>query len=283
METNTEILKQKIQFLRNYLTKDSINEKESQFLKQFFKNFSFITGLTYKTKIERFQRVTINSRIFGEENRISEINYLENPPEGYVKKYGRANLIGESVLYATDNPLTALAEMRPEAGQLITISKWKLKTDYDLTVNSIFKNSPTKNSFSNSMTIRAQLEYSKLVSKIDYPKELLEQIDLLIKFVCDCFSKEVNDLNHFDYFLSAHYANQIFTKLHDGEIDAIFYPSVRQSLELTNIAMKTTVFKSNYALESVEESKLLRFHNNGWQLEATGDSKKFENNNIIWS
>lgn len=282
MENSIEILNQKIQFLRNFLKKDSIKEKETEFLKQFFENFSFITGLTYKTKIERFQRVTINSRIFEEEKRISDIKYLENPPEKYVKKYGRANLIGQSVLYATDNPLTALAEMRPEAGQLITISKWKLATDYDLTVNSIFKNSPRKNRVSNSMTMRAQLEYSNLVSKIDYPKGLLDQIDLLIHFICDYFSKEVNDANHFDYFLSAHYANQIFTVLQDGEIDAIFYPSVRQSLELTNIAMKATVFKNNYTLESVEESKLVRFHNNGWQLEGTGDSKKFEDNNIIW-
>lgn len=282
MENTTEILKQKIHFLRNFLKKDSINERETEFLKQFFLDFTFITGLTYKTKIEKFQRVTINSRIFGEEKRITEIKHLENPPKEYVKRYGRANLIGQSVLYATDNTLTALAEMRPEAGQLITISKWKLITDYDLTVNSIFKNSPTKNDTSNSMTMRAQFEYSKLVSKIDYPKELLNQIDLLIQFVCDCFSKEVNDLNHFDYFLSAHYANQIFETLQDGEVDAIFYPSVRQSLELSNIAMKPSVFKSNYALESVEESILVRFQNNGWQLEGTGDSKKFENGNILW-
>ncbi|MCT4135548.1 RES domain-containing protein [Elizabethkingia anophelis] len=282
MENNTEILKQKIQFLRNFLKPDSIKEKEIELLKHFFLDFSFITGLTYKTKIEKFQRVTINSRIFGEEKRITEINHLENPPELYVKRFGRANMIGQSVLYATDNPLTALAEMRPEAGQLITISKWKLITDYDLTVYSIFKNSPLTTDVSNLMTIKAQIEYSKLISKINYPKELLDQIDLLIQFICDCFSKEVNDLNHFDYFLSAHYANQIFTTLQNGEIDAILYPSVRQSLELTNIAMKPAVFKANYVLESVEESKLVRFSNNGWQLEGTGDSKKFENGNILW-
>lgn len=238
--------------------------------------------MTYKAKIDRFQRVTINSRIFNEEKRITEIKHLENPPENKVKSYGRANLIGQSVLYATNNPLTALAEMRPRENQLITISIWKLKTDYSLNVNSIFKNSPTKNGVQNEITIMAQMEYAKLKSKVGYSKELLEQIDLLIQFICDCFSKEVNDSNHFDYFLSAHYANQIFTNLQGGEIDAILYPSVRQSLELTNIAMKSNVFKSNYVLESVKESRLITIQNNSWQLEGTGYSKQFENGIIKW-
>lgn len=54
MENNTEILNQKIQFLRKFLEKDSIKENETEFLKQFFENFSFITSLTYKTKVYVF-------------------------------------------------------------------------------------------------------------------------------------------------------------------------------------------------------------------------------------
>lgn len=278
-----DILNSKINYLRNFLRKDSIRENDIEMLIRIFSEFTFISGLTFKYKLEGFRRVTINSRIFkGEEKRITDIEHLKNPPKDLINRYGRANLTQNSILYATDNPITALAEMRPKVGQMITISTWKRKTDYDVTVASIFKNSPTKNLISNGMTLRAQIEYHKIKNQHD--KNLLKLIEEITQFICDCFSKEVNDDNHFDYFLSSHYANQIFTVLQNGEVDAIFYPSVRQSLELTNIAMKPDVFKNNYELEHVEENIITGdlTTNSGWTMLGSGESSTFNNGKIVW-
>ena len=239
--------------------------------------------MTYKQKVPTFKRVIINSKIYGGNKRIIEIKHLKYPPKECVKRFGRANMPDESILYATFDPITALSEMRPGIGELITISTWKLKTNYDLTVTPIFKNSSKNGEVHNLMSLRARIEYNKL-HKL-YDQQLQKQLDIIIQFVADCFNKEVNDSNHYDYFLSSHYANRLFNELQNGEIDAILYPSVRQSLTLTNIAVKPTVFDENYELEIVEESLIKQIplkDSLGWIMDGTGYSKNFKDNNIIW-
>jgi len=279
-----EILLQNLFPLRHFLTKNSINERNIEWLKKYLESITLLTSLTYKQKIETFRRVTINSNILGDNTRISEIKYLKYPPKEFVKKYGRANNIGESVLYATFDPITALSEMRPKLGDLITISTWKLKTNYDLTVTPIFKNSTKSGEVHNEISLRAGIEYNKLLRQYD-DEQLRKQLDIIIQFVADCFNKEVEDGNHFDYFLSSHYAKRLFWELQNGEIDAILYPSVRQSLTLTNIAIKPTIFDKNYGLEQVEESIITQIPSrtsSGWLMNGTGYSKTFDEKQIMW-
>jgi hypothetical protein len=279
-----EILLQTLFPLRHFLTRNTINESNIEWVRKYLENVTLLSSLTYKQKIENFRRVTINSNILGSNTRITEIKHLKYPPEECVKKFGRANGIKESVLYATFDPITALSEMRPKLGDLITISTWKLKTNYDLTVTPIFKNSTKNGELHNEMSLRAELEYNKSIKQYE-DEELRKQLDIIIQFVADCFNKEVEDNNHFDYFLSSHYANRIFWELQDGEIDAILYPSVRQSLTLTNIAIKPLIFDSNYELEKVEESIITQIPNrtsSGWLLSGTGYSKTFKENLISW-
>jgi len=279
-----KVLKTQLEPLRNFLKKNSINEREVAFIKSYLSNITFISGLTYKTTIQKLQRVSINKRLFGgANNRIEEISFLKNPPKQCVKKYGRANSPNESVLYATFEPLTALSEMRPDIGDFITVSTWKLKDNHPITVSPIFKNAPKAHKVQNEVSIKALFMYNQQVKQ--YDEELQKQLDVIIQFVADCFSKEVDDTNHFDYFLSSFYANRIFWELQDGEIDAILYPSVRQSLELTNIVMKPDVFNKHYELELVEESIVKQNKNHfssGWYMLGTGYSKTFDDEIIAW-
>lgn len=278
-----EILKQHLLPLRNFLTKNSINETNIEWIKNYLKNVTFLTSLTYKQKISTFRRVTINSKVVGENVRISEVKYLKQPPKELVKRYGRANNIQESVLYATFDPITALSEMRPNIGDLITVSTWKLKNDHDLTVTPIFKNSTKDGIIHNEVSLRARIEYNKVVKQ--YDEQFRKQLDIILQFVADCFNKEVEDTNHYDYYLSSHYANRIFSELQNGDIEAILYPSVRQSLTLTNIAMKPDIFENNYAIENVEESILTQIPSktsSGWLMNGTGFSKEFLDGQIEW-
>ncbi len=280
-----EILLRKLMPLRHFLVKNSINETNIESIRKYIDKITILTSLTYKQKIESFKRVTINSNILGGNKRINEISHLKYPPKEYVKRYGRANNINESVLYATFDPITALSEMRPKIGDLITISTWKLKTDYDLTVTPIFKNTTKNEEVYNGVSLRASIEYRKSLQQYD-DDQLKKQLDIIIQFIADCFNKEVDDNNHFDYFLSSYYSNRIFWELQNGEIDAILYPSVRQSLTLTNIAIKPKIFDANYELEKVEESIIRQIptkEKKGWFMEGTDSSKTFDDKLIKWN
>ena len=283
MERN-EVLKSQLNPLRHYLKKNSIREIDVKFIKRYISQINLISGLTYKTKIQNLRRVTINKKLFGGKNRrIDEISFLKYPPKKSVKRYGRANSPNESILYATFDPITALSEMRPDIGDLITISTWKLKSDYSLTVSPIFKNSTKDGIIHNEVSLIAKRNYIQQLKQ--YDNEIQKQLEIIIQFVADCFSKEVEDTNHFDYFLSAYYANRILWELQNGEVDAILYPSVRQSLEMTNIAMKPNIFDKNYELELVEESIVKQNKSKtstGWYMLGTDISKTFTNDRITW-
>ncbi len=87
----------------------------------------------------------------------------------------------------------------------------------------IFKNSTKNGEVHNEMSLRANIEYRRQLKQ--YDDELQKQLDIILQFVADCFNKEVNNENHFDYFLSSHYANRLLWELQNEEVDAILAPS----------------------------------------------------------
>lgn len=269
--------------LRKYLGKNSINEKELERIIPLLKNVTILSSLIYRQKIDGFQRVTVNDWIPDVNGRVEYIKHLKYPPKEYIKKYGRANLIGQSVLYATFDYITALSEMRPDIGNTITVSFWKLKSDYALSVTPIYKNTTKDGVVHNELSLRANVMSKQMLKQ--YDENVRMQIDIIVKFIADAFSKDVEDGNHFDYYLSAYYANKLFYEFENETIDAILYPSVRQSLTLSNIALKPEIFDKYYELDKVEESVILSkpsIGSRGWNMRGTGYSKTFTDEKIIW-
>lgn len=278
-----EIFLMELAPLLKFLEKNSVQEMHVPEIQERLDAIPFFTSFMFKNRVSGFQRVTINKRLFqGENKRIHEIDLLKNPPPEKVSRYGRANLPAQSVLYGTFDPLTALSEMRPEMGDLVTTSTWVLKTDYDLWVSPVFKNSTKDGIVHNEMALRTSIHYMKELKKND--EETAMQIEILIKFMADCFAKDVHPDNHYDYFLSAYFANKIFYTFENGEVDAIFYPSVRQSLTMTNLALKPEVFNANYTIELVEEGIVTGIPAmiGGWTFIGTGYTKRFDGTKIIW-
>lgn len=278
-----KILEMKLSPLKRYLEKNSIFEDDIQRITNILNDISLISGLTYRQPIEKFQRITVNNWIKDVGRRVEFIKHLKNPPKENVKKYGRANLINQSVFYGTFDYLTALSEMRPEIGDTITVSFWKLKSEYSLRVTPIFRNSSKDGKIYNELSVKAQLLANKTLRQ--YDRNTRKQIEIILQFIADAFSKEVENSNHFDYFLSSYYANRLLYEFEEGEIDAILYPSVRQSLTLSNIALKAEVFERYFEIERVEESVIVskpEIGRKGWHMEGTGWSDKFENDKIIW-
>jgi len=278
-----QILEYKLQPLRKYLEKNSINEEELKNIIPILKDIELLSSLMYRQRIDRFQRVTVNSWIPDVKGRVEYIKHLKNPPKECVKKYGRANMIGQSVLYATFDYITALSEMRPEINETITVSYWKLKADYDLCVTPIFKNSTKDGIVHNELSLRARILSNKMLKQ--YDDNVRKQIEIILQFIADAFSKRTEDGNNFDYYLSAHYTNRLLHEFENGELDGILYPSVRQSLTLSNIALKPEIFEEHYELEKVEESIITSRpsrESRGWTMKGTGYSTDFKDGKIVW-
>jgi len=98
------------------------------------------------------ERVTVNKRVLkGNNVRIDKVDKLKYPPAECITKYGRANLKQQSVLYGTFNFMTAVKEMKPEKGDLISVSEWKIKNEnYNLIVCPLFMNQPNCSSWNHA-------------------------------------------------------------------------------------------------------------------------------------
>jgi len=84
--------------------------------------------------------------------------------------------------------------------------------------------------------------------------------------------------------MSAYFANKILNVFENAKVDAVLYPSVRQSLTLTNIALKPDVFDNNYVISLAEESIVtgIPANNGGWTMAGFGYADSFDNGLIHW-
>lgn len=72
---------------------------ENWLLSMMERTIPFQANLWFTEKFSRIERITINKRVINKNRRIKNIKYLKYPPPNLVRKYGRCNMPGESVLY----------------------------------------------------------------------------------------------------------------------------------------------------------------------------------------
>lgn len=267
------------------LANDGINSNiETQVLFLLKQTVPFYSHLVMEDRFPEIQRLTVNKRVLNENRRIWNIDHLKYPPKKCVKSYGRCNMPGQSVLYATFNSLTALSEIRPEIGDIITTSKWRMKPDVTLRHCPIFLNQP-ETTFNPRLFEIEQL-YRKSIR--EYPNEIQEHINLLSQFVADVFTKRINSVSNLDYIFSAYFSDKIFNEYENRTIEAIYYPSVKQSLVFENIAIKPESFDTKYELIDVSDSIVETtpsINSFGYMMLGLGDCKNFDysNNRICWT
>jgi hypothetical protein len=258
---------------------------EKQLLLMLDHTIPFFANLVMTEGFYELKRITINKNVVGSNKRIYEIKYLKYPPAEKVTKYGRCNLPGQSVFYGSFLSMTALNEMRPNQGDLITESTWRLTGDQPIIYCPIFKNQPKKKDFINPRTFEINQIYERKVK--DYPEKVRNQIDSLLQFVTDAFTKYVHPSNHLNYIFSAYFSNKIFNNFEDGKIEAIYYPSVKEKLSFENIALKADVFDKRYELIKVKDSIVdmdPRSGSGGYMMLGLGECKNFDyaSGKILW-
>ncbi len=268
------------------LSEDGITSLiEKPLLKMLDLSLPFFTNLVSKAEFRELKRITINKNVIGHNRRIHDIKFLKYPPSEKVKKYGRCNLPGQSVLYASFLAFTALNEMKPRVGDLITETTWRAKRDQSLTYCPIFKNQPLKEKFINPRTLELNQLYQNKLNI--YPKNVQQQIDAFVQFVTDTFTKRVHPNSHLDYIFSAYFSNKIFHDFEDGKIEAIYYPSVQEKLSFENVAIKPEVFDKKFELAEVYDSVVVTDPSNGrggYTMEGLGECKSFDfaSGKVLW-
>lgn len=271
----------------NKVSETGINEvTEKWILGLLDTSLPFFTHLINKYEFNTLERITINNRILGSNKRIKEIKFLKYPPAQKVTKYGRCNLPKQSVFYGSTLSMTAMNEMKPRVGDLITKSIWKLKEPKHLTYCPIFHIQPT-NGTMNPHSWKLEQEFNKVLRR-DFPQEMYEPVIYLSKFIAYHFSKFVHHKRNKDYLFSAYFSNKILNELENGTIDGIVYPSVQSHLSFENVVLKTNVFDENYELSEVRESVITKDPSDGgkgYLMDGINDCREFDydNDKILWN
>lgn len=271
----------------NKFSEFGINDATEKWILSVLDNsLPFFTHLINHYEFKTLERITINNRILGSNKRIKNIKFLKYPPADLVKRYGRCNLPKQSVFYGSTMFMTAMSEMKPKVGDLITKSIWKLKKSKQLKFCPIFHIQPT-NGTMNPHSWRLEQEFFKVLKK-DFPKELQEPITNLSKFIAFHFSKYVHHKKNKDYLFSAYFSNKILNELDNGTVDGILYPSVQSHLSFENVVLKTDVFDQNYELFEVHESIITKDPSDGgkgYLMDGLNNCKDFDQTDgkIFWN
>lgn len=220
-------------------------------------------------------RVTLNRNISKVGNRmITEIKYLKYPPPESITKFGRCNLIGQSMLYGSFNMVTASKEMRPEIGDLVTISTWKLKQGMDILTCPIFYITSLDGMVHNELSLKCKIAHDNYFRN-HFSNEYRNEVDNLMEFFAKAFAKEVAVGNWNDYFLSAYLTNIIFNRI-GPKIEMLIYPSVQESLESSNMAIRPEVFDEKFELYEVSHGVCITNQYPGFFYEGKGMTRTFD-------
>lgn len=258
---------------------------EKQTLLMLDHSLEFFSHLILESTFPQITRLTINRNVIGQNKRIDNIKYLKYPPRDKVKTYGRCNFPGQSILYGCFSITTAINELKPKVGDIITESTWTVKSDQPMVFCPIFKNQPTKNNLINLRTYEINETYEQELKK--HPEHLRKSIDTLVQFVADAFSKRIITENHLDYIFSAYFANKILNEFENGRIEAIYYPSVQERLSFENIAIKPESFDAKYLIDEVHDSVVVQDTRNGGRgyfMKGLSRCKSFDltTGKILW-
>jgi len=237
-----------------------------------------ILPLPFKKCFPAFCRITINRRLKENNNeRITETKWLGYKPSCLVDSYGRMNLIGQSILYGTFSVPTAINELLPKPGDLVTLSEWTLKQqNTELLVYPIFWKMRESRSYFQILN-----QYRELITRFD--KEIQSLYDTQMQFIAEVMSKPIKPENNNLYVFTSSIANRILNLEMNGEVEAIVYPSVKNSCRMDNIALKPDSFDEKYTLTSVREYQIQLNSDELKMNLVLGHSSKFENGKIIWN
>ncbi|MEJ2901628.1 hypothetical protein WAE58_04305 [Pedobacter panaciterrae] len=243
-----------IPLLKELRFKDFDSQELADFKDYYYYAFNSLSLISNGVTVSDLYRVVKNiSYALPNYKSICETKYLTYPPLDVVKKnnvYNRANNPNFNLFYGADSINSALRELHPEKGEIVTVGIWTaLYPEKEIICFPITHGTGAR-------LVHPQLEslhteFQKLKTK-PHQSLLIEYFDTILDFLADEFSKPISDPR--DYYLSALYAEQIF-ELEDPNwtYNGIYYPSVQNKFKYFNVAVRPDYFDNNFALRKIIE------------------------------
>ncbi len=172
-----------------------------------------------------------------ERNKVASFSY----PSPHKCDEARANKAGCPVFYAADSPITALKEARPEPGERVYMSRWKVVRPK----NSLFYLFLTdKFSKSDIWTpiLEKRQEFSRESEALSEEEEV--QLTELHRMYCDTFSSD-------DYAISSMIGHYLLYEREGRPVDALLYPSQADACRTCNYAIATRFADTHLSLTEV--------------------------------
>ncbi|WP_194850710.1 RES domain-containing protein [Nonlabens antarcticus] len=234
---------EKLDYYRSFFGKvqDLSDEEFENLQKDISKCFTLKVGSSTYEPPKRLVRISNNNRILkakGKElNYLTDISQLLAPPIDCCN-FGRCNIPKQQVLYCATSEAGAYWEIRPQKGDVITISHFELKPG--VKVNTfIVKKDVTEN--------------PEIKSKLHEVYYLLEE------FFEEIYSLRISRDRPRDYLFSGQISSdQLFYPfVSELNFDAILYPSVQRKKYGWNVAIRNELILEKYNLIGVETRFIL--------------------------
>lgn len=245
--------------LRNIITEiENTNLATVSYNKLFKKLISLqlIPFVTAKLKkgyhIER-GRINKPDEIFTSEKDLSYRSDYEN-----IKTYGRANAPQNPLFYGafqsdiikhpvmvnlleTSEIFRNLENTKlDDADFIMTVGKWRIKEDFEV-VEIVFD----EKSIKNSADVQRSYAYHLEKLNAEFP-EHTERFELILKFFSNQFSKKNPDNNHYNYMVSAAYADMA---INQKGFKGLIYPSVQTDYQGNNVVLTPGAVENFLELE----------------------------------
>jgi hypothetical protein len=205
-------------------------------------------GVPLSLKRENFRyiyRVTVNKRITNNNNDpLTKISNLLGPP-AIFSPTGRCSIQPEdlSIFYCTLDFLAAVLEIRPNVGDKITISVWRINENQSLTTHMALHPKLVNNDFFT--------EYYKITKGRKHPV-VAEIIDEILFFFTEEFLKKSDDQYPENYLFSSYFSfvTHSSPKENNFKLDTVLYPS-NKVFGATNLAILNSVVLDKLELQAV--------------------------------
>lgn len=298
--SEVQILSELLEFYNKFDEKISVFDfstlKSSDLLN--FRNyiiyvFNFFVELTNEINFHEVYRIVNNESIIGSKKSLTQISQLAYPPSEIVKKinkYNRGNTPDFPIFYCSETMNTAIYELNPNIGDLVTIGVWRPANKMPFKSFPITHNDEAL--YKNETTTLGRKAIENFKTNND--KLLTSYIESYLKLLGRQYSKKIR--HHYEYMISAIISEKLLenpkiSKI-PNDIDCIVYPSVENKYN-SNLAFRTDVVDDRLNLFCALEFKVLEKHFNrkpssrinSINLVKAGDLKmtlKFEKNQIVW-
>jgi len=185
-------------------------------------------------------RVRKNNINYKNEN-ANSIKTFSLPPDSVVDR-GRANILGKSVFYASNNIGTAIAETLNDRSNFF-LSVWRLNDPFNL-----YEFVSTDRA--SSEVLKSRYYRKKAALKNSFREYSEDESEKLIESIAVQTSWFLRDS---DYSLSSYLANNILHNFLVGSrfFDAIMYPSIKTDKRSVNFAFKRSFAEQNMRCERI--------------------------------